>query len=266
MARLSKKGALALTKDMDKVASAIQEAYALLGIPQKYAADFVRKSDVLADRIWMTAGIDRKALTGDPDLLPQKFNPQDIDEEKAGPLEKEPDEPYMNAEFTQQERRELSDAVESGQIGPDKTKDEEASPRPGIQASFNLGRRLSAAYHGVQGDTKKMVNLHPNDRARLAKALGDMGQSLLVVQANVLAGKAGKAAKVLEAVSKVIPHIAGVTPKTAPQLYRMANLVTKFAAEDEPEGDEKDEPEGDEKKDEGKEAKKASVHGYDLFA
>jgi len=100
------------------------------------------------------------------------------------------------------------------------------------------------------------------DLMTLAKALGDMGHSLLVVQANVLAGQTGKAAHVLEAASRVIPHIAGVTPKTAPQLYRMANLVSKFAEEDEPE---EDEPEDSDEESDGKEAKKAS-HGYDLFA
>jgi len=44
------------------------------------------------------------------------WNPQQIAEKKSGPLHKQPDEGYMNGEFTQQEFSELRGKQESGQI------------------------------------------------------------------------------------------------------------------------------------------------------
>ncbi|OHD24544.1 MAG: hypothetical protein A2Y38_08805 [Spirochaetes bacterium GWB1_59_5] len=217
---IDKKGALALTANLDNLASVIQIKYAALGITERIAKDFAYRCDLLSDHIERTAGLKRQALTGDDPVLEPGFNPELISEEKAGPLEQDADEKYMDQEFTQQEKRELRESVEGGEIGPDKTKDEEQAPRAGIQASLDLGDAAIAVQASSKGAT-----------GELATSLGAMGTSLLKLQAKVLQGQAPatKAAKVVEAASRLIPHLAVITPETAPKLARMASIVTKLA-------------------------------------
>lgn len=225
---ITKKGALAVTAKLDETANLIQANATALGIPVKYAKDFAYRCDLLAGLVEKNAGLQRDkagklitALTGgDEPQQPGKFDPEVIGEEKGGPLEQEPDEPYMNAEFTQQEQRELRESVEGGEIGPDKTKDEEQAPRAGIQASLELGQAAQA----IQNNSK-------NASGELANAMRDMGNALLSLQANVLTGKAPveKAAKVIEGCNRILPHVASADAATAPKLVRMASIVTKLA-------------------------------------
>lgn len=58
----------------------------------------------------------------------QDFPPEEIGEVEPGPLVDEPDEPYMEGEFTQQEFTELSDLQESGAL-EDAVADEMATER-----------------------------------------------------------------------------------------------------------------------------------------
>lgn len=138
MARLTKQGALIVGEDLDKMATLIQKRYADLGIPQRIALDFAKKCDLLSDHIQRSAGIDprsKKALTEYDPVKEPGFNPEEIGQEKAGPLVKEGDETYMDQHFTQQQNRELRERVQDGSIGPDKIVEEPQAPQPGKQAA-----------------------------------------------------------------------------------------------------------------------------------
>lgn len=216
---ITKKGALAVTAKLDDLATVIQKHASALGITSRIAKDFAYRCDLLSDHIEKQAGLKQALTGGDEPEQPGEFDPEVIGEEQAGPLEQEPDEPYMGAEFTQQEHRELRESVEGGEIGPDRTKDEQQAPKAGIQASLELGK-AALALHG-----QKVAS------APLAAALADMSGSLLTLQAKVLTGKVPveKAAKVIEAVGRVLPHVASANAETAPKLAKMAGIVTKLA-------------------------------------
>lgn len=92
MKKVSKKGALQVTRDMDRLAGLIQTQNKALGIPDHIASDFVRRLDMLSDHIERTAG----------------FDPEDIGEETGGPLH---GSPHLNGEFTQEEFSAVHDTV-----------------------------------------------------------------------------------------------------------------------------------------------------------
>ena len=132
MAKMTKKGALQVTRDLDRIASLFQAEHAALGVPKHIAHDFALRCDMISDAVERTAGLSREALTGyDP-----VNEPKEIGEEVAGPLVDEPDEPYMSGEFTQQENRELRERQQKSEMGPDKVTTEPQKPTSGVQASF----------------------------------------------------------------------------------------------------------------------------------
>ena len=63
-------------------------------------------------------------------ILTAEFDPNEIGELKDGPLEDEPDEPFMDGEFTQQEFQELGDKQEAGVLS-----DGQAETEPARMAS-----------------------------------------------------------------------------------------------------------------------------------
>ena len=134
MGKLTKKGALEVTGTLDRLAALLHEDGATLGIPERVAADFIHKCDLLGDHIERKAGIDpvtKKALDGDDPVKEPGFDPEQIGEEKAGPDEQEPDESYMGGHFSQQENRELREKVEEGGLEDQ----ERETPTPGKQAA-----------------------------------------------------------------------------------------------------------------------------------
>lgn len=107
---LSKKGALLLTHDMDRIASVIAAEAGTLGVPAKVAAGFAEWCDRLADRIENTAGIDpedtaskevtlKEALSGKQAANPELIeNPSEL-KKLTGPL-KFKDQGEENLYFT----------------------------------------------------------------------------------------------------------------------------------------------------------------------
>jgi len=152
---ITKKGAFQASAALDRIATLIQMEHTSLGIPEKVASDFAHRCDLLADRIERTAGLvrDQKGNLKNAD-----FNPSEIGVEKAGPLEGDSDESYMRGEFSQQERRELREEVESGNIAAPDLDPQPANP--GVQANF---KALLAAL--------KSAKLTPAGAAKAAKAL-----------------------------------------------------------------------------------------------
>jgi len=134
MAKLTKKGALEVTGTLDRLATLLHEERETLGIPERVAADFIHKCDLLGDHIERKAGINpvtKKALDGDDPVKEPGYDPEQVGEEKSGPEEQEPDEPYMDGHFSQQENRELRDKVEDGGLEDQ----EREKPTPGKQAA-----------------------------------------------------------------------------------------------------------------------------------
>ena len=127
MGKVTRRGARNLTRIMDRVADAVQEHAAALGLDPRIATDFVWRNDFVAQMVEKNAGLTRE--------LKANFDAESIGKEVAGPDEQDPDEPYMNGEFTQQENRELRERQEDGDLGADPV-DEPMKPTPGVQASF----------------------------------------------------------------------------------------------------------------------------------
>jgi hypothetical protein len=143
--QMTKKGARGVTWTLDRVATLFTQEWATLGVPQKVAADFAHRADMLADHIEKNAGIKRQALTGDDVYKEPGFNPEEIGMETAGPLSGDADEnAYMGGEFDQQENRELRERQQSGALGI-KVNPEPEAPSAGKQAAATLRRQLQAA-------------------------------------------------------------------------------------------------------------------------
>jgi len=128
--RLTKKGAQAVTADLDRLANLFENDFAILGVEKRIAHDFSLRCDMLSDHL------EKVALTGDDVVKEEGFDPDDIGREKAGPLEQDSDESFMKGEFDQQEFRELREKQEGGEIGPDRISPDPQAPRPGIQAAL----------------------------------------------------------------------------------------------------------------------------------
>ena len=134
MGNLTKKGAQAVTGDLDRIASLFQQDCETLGVPRHIAMDFAERCDMLSDHIDARVGAQQ-----------QGFDPEEIGVGKAGPLEDEPDEPYMRGEFTQQENRELREKEQSGRVAPPETAPD--PPRPGVQAALAELTKAAADMH-----------------------------------------------------------------------------------------------------------------------
>jgi len=155
MGTMTKKGAQAVTGDLDRIASLFQQDWETLGVPQHIANDFALRCDKLADYVEARSGIKREALTEYDPVKEPGFNPEEIGEGKAGPLEDEPDEPFMKGEFSQQENRELRELEQSGNLPAVQTAP--AAPRPGVQAAMV---ELAKAAKGVENPAvEKAVRL-----------------------------------------------------------------------------------------------------------
>jgi len=163
--QMTKKGAQAVTDTFDRMATLLQDEWATLGIPQHIANDMAFRCDLLSSSIEQTAGIKREALDGLDVHKEEGFDPEEIGEEKAGPLEDEPDEPYMKDEFTQQENRELREKQEEGELPGGSL--EPQSPKPGVQAAMD---ELTAALAGVEHPQVERAIRLALDVAKVAKA------------------------------------------------------------------------------------------------
>jgi hypothetical protein len=231
---MTKKGALAVTNDLDKLANHFQTHWAAMGVPQKIASDFAYRCDLLSDQVDKFAGIDRKALSDGPAVQSDHpapaagFDPEAIGEEKSGPEEKEGDEGFMDQHFSQQENRELTEAQERNELGPDKTKDDRQVPQAGIQASAVLADRAAkvtrAAAFALKAEDDAVKSL--------AQPLTRLARALSALQADALNGKAinGKAQRAVKAADHLLPTLAKVSTASVPKITEMAKLATRVAS------------------------------------
>jgi len=100
MAKLTRRGARNLTATIDRIASAVQENAAVLGIDPKIAHDFAYRCDLISDAVETTAvaNFPRRA---------SEVDPSDIGEEVSGPLPEGEDDADAAGHFTQQEFTEV---------------------------------------------------------------------------------------------------------------------------------------------------------------
>ena len=150
MATMSKKGARQVTETLDRIANLFQAEAQSLGVTPKIAKDFAMRCDMMSDFIEKRAGL----RTAAPDAIGQdlnsgsNFDPSDIGREVAGPLEMlDSDEPWMQGEFTMQEKRELGGLQESGSLGP--VVDGPRAPTPGKQAAQAKRAKLAAEMRAI---------------------------------------------------------------------------------------------------------------------
>jgi len=148
--KLTRQGARNLTQEMDRIASVIQQHADVLGIPEKVALDFAKRSDLLSDAIEMTAvtnypliaasaeevdesaedeapaASDKEASaewsapakdeTGTSVTPAQGWDPNAIADDHGGPFKQEGDEPYMSGAFAQNWFHQLRDKQQAGQV------------------------------------------------------------------------------------------------------------------------------------------------------
>lgn len=256
MARtLTKKGALSITKDMDRLASVIQNDWKALGLSKKFAHAIAYNLDKVSDDIWRTAGIDPKtAIDGFDPFKESGYNPEDVGKEVGGPLVQDSDESWMRGEFTQQEKRELSDKVESGAINSNSANSDPSAPHAGKQASAVNLLKAADAMSFVAAKTKGTP---------IGKSAAVMATSLLALRQAAIAGTANAkyVQAALQAASEAGPFLLALANggKQAGDLTKLvrlagmgASIIAKQASDQKSEDDAKD------AEDEAKKASKKS--------
>jgi hypothetical protein len=242
MAHLNKQVAKRANQILDAVAGDILKNAALYGVKPEIAQKFAFQCDLLADHIAKRAGVDLKklaaqrkqGLSGD-DVFNEGtlgFNPEEIGEEVGGPVEQEPDEPYMGDHFTQQWNRELREKQEAGEVSGGNGSPEMQTPKPGVQANLDVGSKLASLYMDINSAAGRCASAKDPGVKLLGKHLASAGLGVLQFQARVLEGSESKerVASVLSAAGHVIPHLAGeVSPAAAEKLARMTSILTKLA-------------------------------------
>lgn len=103
MNKLTRKGARNLTASIDRIASAVQENAALLGIDPKIANDFAYRCDLISDAVETTAVAN---------FPKQADEAGDIGKAVAGPLEDGEVEKDLAGHMTQKEFSELTEVAE----------------------------------------------------------------------------------------------------------------------------------------------------------
>ncbi len=109
-AKLTRQGARNLTASIDRIASAIQENAALLGIDPRVAKDFAYRCDMISD------AVESRAVHNFPKQ--GNFDASTIGETVSGPLEDGEIDKDSAGHFTQEKFTELSDLQEDGELGP----------------------------------------------------------------------------------------------------------------------------------------------------
>jgi hypothetical protein len=244
--QMTKKGAKSVTAALDQLANLFQADHETLGVPQRIATDFAYKCDLLSDTIEKQAGLPRRALTELDVNKEQGFDPEVIGEEVSGPLEGDSDEPFMKAEFTQQENRELRERVQDGDLGM-KTNPEEQAPQAGKQASVNS--RLASAC----GDLMKASANVPN--AIVSNSIAKLASAAMAIHLNHQAGliSTARAERTLTALGHVLSVVA-----SNKDLAKVASIVALAHKVIMAKKSEDEEPAKEDKKPEDEEAPKVA--------
>jgi len=239
--KLSKQAAHNAGETLDKAADLILNIAKAAGIKPEIAQKFAYQCDLLSDHIAKSAGVNvaklavqrKQGLTGD-DVFDEGAHigedPEIIGEEKAGPKEKEGDEPYMDGHFSQQENRELREKQEGGEL-PDGSPERQTA-RPGVQAALENGKKLAALYLDINGAATRCASSEHEAVKTLGTKLAAAGLDVLQFQTRLLEGSESpdRLAALTTAAAHVLPHLAAdVPPVAAEKLARMTEIFAGLA-------------------------------------
>lgn len=239
MAGLTKKAAVNAGGVLDNAADLVTKLGNQGHIHPEIAKKFAYQCDLLSDHLARKAGVDPRqlakfALTGD-DVFNEGVlgeDPEMIGEEKSGPLEGDADEDYMGGQFSQQERRELREKVETNELSNSGISPDEQSPRPGIQASMAQGREISALMVDLQNAASKCASHRNPEVKALGTKLAHTGLQVLQFQTRLMQGSETqeRVTGLLRSAGHVLPHFNNdLSPAWTPKLARMVELLAQTA-------------------------------------
>lgn len=225
---LTKQAALNAGSIFDNAANEVEKLASLGVISGDIARKFAYQCDLLADHTAKKAGLSVAALAKSADE-----DPEQIGKETAGPHEGDSDESYMKDEFTQQERRELREKVQNGDLSNDKADPVPKKPEPGKQASLEAGQKLASLFIDINKAATKCASSENTTVQGLGDKLASAGLDVLQFQTRLMEGSESieRVAAIVQAANHFLPHLAGdVTPVAATKLARMAEVFSGFAA------------------------------------
>jgi hypothetical protein len=102
--KITPKSAKIVTRDLDRIASLLEEDHAMLGIPKAAALDLAKRLDLTSEHVEKVAGLRRQAAGLDPaknttetKLAPGNFDPSTVASEAYGQvMQRDADENYMD--------------------------------------------------------------------------------------------------------------------------------------------------------------------------
>lgn len=225
--KLSKQAALDAGDIYDKAAQLTLTIAKAAGINPEIAQKFAFQCDLLADHIAKSAGVDIAKLAADRKVADE--DPAQIGVEKSGPKEQEGDESYMSNEFTQQENRELREKVQSGELNNSTVSPEQQSPKPGVQAALENGKKLAALYMDINSAATRCASADDAGIKGLGDKLAAAGLDVLQFQTRLLEGSESteRLGALTRAAAHVMPHLVGVVPAAAAE--KLARMIEIFA-------------------------------------
>jgi hypothetical protein len=126
--RVTKKAAVAITTDIDRIATLLQNDHVALEIPKDVALDAAKRLDLISDHIEKVA---------------EHFDAGTIGEEKKGPLSVEDKSDDMPGEFTQEEFASVEQEARNRQAPLPKSAQEEKEAALPISNIHDLETRMA---------------------------------------------------------------------------------------------------------------------------
>ena len=233
---LNKSAAKAANQLLDTVASDITKNAEMYGIKPEIAQKFAFQCDLMADHIAKRAGVDvaklaeqvKQGLSGEALFHEGSFDPEEVGSETSGPEEKDSDESFMDAQFTQQWNRELREKQQSGELSNGSGSPEVQAPTPGVQASIDHGAKLAKLCLGLQAASGRCASSTDAGVQLLGQHLASAGSRVLEFQARALSAgeKPERVASVVSAADLILPHVASdVSPEDAAKVAQMVSTL-----------------------------------------
>jgi len=190
---LTRKGARNFTETVDRVASAVQNKYGLLGIPQDVASDFALRCDLISDAVELTAAANEPLTETDDDPKSKDQNqPEHFYEGKKAEDEEATDEEATDKEAADKKaapewplqpgKNETGDSVEpAGSAPPHWNANAIGDERPGpfkmdSDESFMAGEFTQEEFQQLRD--KQQAGALPGVDAKLASEFMSLSRNL----------------------------------------------------------------------------------------
>lgn len=192
MATMTKQGARQVTQTLDRIANLFQSEAQTLGVNPKIANDFALRCDLMADHIEKQAGlrqasyeegVDETGLSVEPPPY-DGFDANNIGDEKDGPLLMiDSDEPWMDGEFTQEEKNALRELQQGGELGPNVANG--LHHKAALAADLRAVAALSSKY--AAADLKTLPGMSAMQFKQALDALAKVQQEVKAIEAQYAA-------------------------------------------------------------------------------